>query len=159
MVFLEHCYRWVTSEGVLVLVVPAPAVGTCARLLASQFDRLSVFRLEHPESIRFNQVVVFGRRKKAHLRGEPKGADELLRIAYKPLCVAITKNESLLAPTAPVINEASGIGYQVVKDLVKSWRRFRGRNSQHVREYPYNLDESHADSCSSRPEVTQAATV
>ena len=53
MVFLEHCYRWVTSEGVLVLVVPAPAVGTCARLLASQFDRLSVFRLEHPESIRF----------------------------------------------------------------------------------------------------------
>jgi Uncharacterised methyltransferase family (DUF6094) len=49
LVFLEHCYRWVTSEGVLVFVVPAPAVGTCARLLASQFDRLSVFRLEHPE--------------------------------------------------------------------------------------------------------------
>src|ERR1035441_8902905 len=81
LVFLEHCYRWVTSEGVLVFVVPAPAVGTCARLLASQFDRLCVFRLEHPESVRFNQVVVFGRRKKAHLRGEPKGAEELLRIA------------------------------------------------------------------------------
>ena len=84
LVFLEHCYRWVISEGVLVFVVPSPAVGTCARLLASQFDRLSVFRLEHPESIRFNQVVVFGRRKKSHLRGEPKGADDLLRIAYKP---------------------------------------------------------------------------
>ena len=82
--FLEHCYRWVTSEGVLVFVVPAPAVGTCARLLTSQFDRICVFRLEHPESVRFNQVVVFGKRKKAHLRGEPKGADELLRIAYKP---------------------------------------------------------------------------
>ncbi|HZD31168.1 MAG TPA: DUF6094 domain-containing protein, partial [Candidatus Angelobacter sp.] len=63
LVFLEHCYRWVISEGVLVFVVPAPVVGTCARLLASQFDRLSVFRLEHPESVRFNQVVVFGRRK------------------------------------------------------------------------------------------------
>src|SRR5271166_5349774 len=84
LVFLEHCYRWVTSEGLLVFVVPAPAVGTCARLLTSQFDRLCVFRLGHPESVRFNQVVVFGRRKKAHLRGEPKGADELLRIAYKP---------------------------------------------------------------------------
>ena len=84
LVFLEHCYRWVTSEGVLVFVVPAPAVGTCARLLASQFDRLSVFRLEHPESVRFNQVVVIGRRKKAHVRGEPKGAEDLLRIAYKP---------------------------------------------------------------------------
>ena len=56
LVFLEHCYRWVTSEGVLVFVVPAPAVGTCARLLASQFDRISVFRMEHPESVRFNQV-------------------------------------------------------------------------------------------------------
>ena len=41
--FLEHCYRWVTSEGVLVSVVPAPAVGTCARLLTSQFDRLSAY--------------------------------------------------------------------------------------------------------------------
>jgi hypothetical protein len=40
-VFLEHCYRWVISEGVLAFVVPAPAVGTCARLLASQFDRLT----------------------------------------------------------------------------------------------------------------------
>src|SRR5215831_8968273 len=72
LVFLEHCYRWVTSEGVLVFVVPAPAVGTCARLLTSQFDRICIFRLGHPESVRFNQVVVFGRRKKAHLRGEPK---------------------------------------------------------------------------------------
>src|SRR5271157_935856 len=35
LVFLEHCYRWVASEGVLVFVVPAPAVGTCARLLAT----------------------------------------------------------------------------------------------------------------------------
>ena len=43
LVFLEHCYRWVTSEGVLVFVVSAPAVGTCARLLASQFDRIASF--------------------------------------------------------------------------------------------------------------------
>src|SRR5271165_3510534 len=37
LVFLEHCYRWVTTDGVLVFVVPAPAVGTCASLQASQF--------------------------------------------------------------------------------------------------------------------------
>ena len=81
LVFLEHCYRWVTSEGALVFVPLAPAVGTCARLLANQFDRLCVFPREHPESVRFNQVVVFGKRKKAHLRAELKGAEELLRIA------------------------------------------------------------------------------
>src|SRR3974390_263487 len=93
LVFLEHCYRGVVNEGVLVFVVPAPAVGTCARLLASQFERLSVFRLEHPESVRFNQVVVFGRRKKAHLRGEPKDAEELLRITYKPHLLLVLNQE------------------------------------------------------------------
>jgi len=93
LVFLEHCYRWVISEGVLVFVVPAPAVGTCARLLAAQFDRISVFRLQHPESVRFNQVVLFGRRKKAHLRGEPKGAEDLLRIAYKPQLLPVLNQE------------------------------------------------------------------
>ena len=64
LVFLEHCYRWVITEGVLVFVVPAPAVGTCARLLAAQFDQISVFRLQHPQSVLFNQGVVFATRKK-----------------------------------------------------------------------------------------------
>jgi predicted RNA methylase len=82
--FLEHCYRWVVAEGVLVFVIPATALGACARLLASQFDRISVYRLEHPESIRFKQVVVFGTRKKAHLRGDPGGADSLIRTGYRP---------------------------------------------------------------------------
>ena len=113
LVFLEHCYRWVTSEGVLVFVVPAPAVGTCARLLASQFDRLSVFRLEHPESVRFNQVVVFGRRKKAHLRGEPKGADELLRIAYKPQLLPVLNQEVAeryaIPPSSPATITYTGL--------------------------------------------------
>ena len=54
---------------------------------------ISVFRMEHPESVRFNQVVVFGRRKKAHLRGEPKGAEELLRIAYKPQLLPLLNQE------------------------------------------------------------------
>jgi hypothetical protein len=93
LVFLEQCYRWVASEGVLVFVVPAPAVGTCARLLASQFDRLCVFRLQHPESVRFNQVVMFGKRKKAHLRGDPRGAEDLLRIAYKPQLLSVLNQE------------------------------------------------------------------
>ena len=93
LVFLEHCYRWLATEGVLVFVVPAPAVGTCARLLTAQFDRVCVFRLQHPESVRFNQVVVFGRRKKAYVRGEPKGAEELLRIAYKPHLLPVLNQE------------------------------------------------------------------
>jgi hypothetical protein len=122
LVFLEHCYRWVTSEGVLVFVVPAPAVGTCARLLASQFDRLCVFRLEHPESVRFNQVVVFGRRKKAHLRGEPKGADELLRIAYKPHLLPALNQEVqeryAIPPSSPAKITYTGLPLDAIEDAL-----------------------------------------
>ena len=122
LVFLEHCYRWVISEGVLVFVVPAPAVGACARLLTSQFDRISVFRLEHPESVRFNQVVVFARRKKAHLRGEPRGADELLRIAYKPQLLPILNQEVAeryaIPPSSPAAITYTGLPLDVIEDAV-----------------------------------------
>jgi hypothetical protein len=46
LVFLEHCFRWVITEGVLVFVIPVTVLGACARLPASQFERISVFRLE-----------------------------------------------------------------------------------------------------------------
>jgi len=83
-VFLEHCYRWVRTDGVLVFVIPANALNSCARLLASQFNRLSVFRLGHPECVRFHQTVIFGMRKKSQARGEPRGVDALLRSGYRP---------------------------------------------------------------------------
>lgn len=84
LLFLEHCYRWVVTGGVLAFVIPASTLGACARLLASQFERVNVYRLEHPESIRFKQVVIFGKRKSAHLRGDPTGADALIRASYRP---------------------------------------------------------------------------
>jgi hypothetical protein len=123
LVFLEHCYRWVISDGVLVFVVPAPAVGTCARLLAAQFDYINVFRLQHPESVRFNQVVVFGRRKKAHLRGEPKGAEDLLRIAYKPQLLPILSQEVseryAIPPSPPATITYTGLPLDEIEDALQ----------------------------------------
>ena len=123
LVFQEHCYRWVISEGVLVFVVPAPAVGTCARLLAAQFDRISVFRLQHPESVRFNQVVLFGRRKKAHLRGEPKGAEDLLRIAYKPQLLPVLNQEVseryAIPPSPPTTITHTGLPLDEIEDALQ----------------------------------------
>jgi hypothetical protein len=123
LVFLEHSYRWVSNEGVLVFVVPAPTVGTCSRLLASQFDRLSVFRLERPESVRFNQVVVLGRRKKSHLRGEPKGADELLRIAYKPHLIPVLNQEVAeryaIPPGLPATITYTGLPLDAIEDALQ----------------------------------------
>jgi len=83
-VFLEHCYRWVRSEGIVVFVIPVTALNSCARLLASQFGRISLFRLQHADCVRFHQIVVFGTRKKSHARGEPQGVDGLLRAGYRP---------------------------------------------------------------------------
>ena len=72
VVFLDHCYAWLKTEGVLIFVIPDNALSHCARRLASQFERISVFRLTHPESIRFRQIAVLAIRKKEHHRGDTR---------------------------------------------------------------------------------------
>src|SRR5512142_43806 len=123
LVFLEHCYRWVMTEGVLVFVIPSTALGRCARLLASQFDRLRVFRLEHPESVRFKQVVVFGKRKKAHLRGDPKGAEVLVAAGYHPddlpPLTAAVSDRYVLPPSAPVTITYVGLPLDAIEDALQ----------------------------------------
>lgn len=123
LVFLEHCYRWVIPEGVLVFVIPVTALGTCAKLLASQFERLSLFRLEHPESVRFHQIVVLGKRKKAHLRGDPNGADALMRAGYRPNLIPAL-NEAVeeryaIPPSPPATITYTGLPLDVVEDALQ----------------------------------------
>lgn len=123
LVFLEHCYRWVVSDGVLVFVIPGAALAPCARLLASQFDRMAVWRLGHPESARFNQVAVLGRRKKAHARGEPKGAELLIRTGTRPndipvLNQAITERYTV-PPSGPVSIQYVGLPLDAVEDSLQ----------------------------------------
>ena len=78
-------------------------------------------RIEHPESVRFNQVVVFGRRKKSHQRGEPKGADELLRIAYKPHLLPVLNQELVERYAVP----PSGPRLSLTRDYRWMWLRIR----------------------------------
>jgi hypothetical protein len=61
--FLEHTYRWLTMEGVLVFVIPFERLYDCAGLLSSHFAQLSVFRLTDPASEQFRQIVVLGVRR------------------------------------------------------------------------------------------------
>ena len=61
--FLEHSYRWLVPEGVLVLVIPFERLHDCAGILASHFARLSVLRMTDEESVRFRQIAVIGVRK------------------------------------------------------------------------------------------------
>ena len=82
LLFLDHCYAWLKTAGVLIFVIPDNALSHCAKRLASQFERISVFRLAHPESVRFRQLAVVAIRKKEHHRGDTRYADQLLRLAY-----------------------------------------------------------------------------
>ena len=122
LVFLDHCYRWLKTDGILVFVIPAGALGPCARLLASQFERLQVYRLTHPESVRFHQVVVLGKRKKAHHRGEPNGTSELMRAGYKPELLTIlndlVQERYTIPPSRPTTVHYVGLPLDAIEDAL-----------------------------------------
>ena len=61
--FLQHTYRWLKPSGVLVLVIPKARIVDCSQILTSQFKELRIRRLTAPDSVRFDQVVVFGIRR------------------------------------------------------------------------------------------------
>jgi hypothetical protein len=66
--FLEHTYRWLVEDGVLLMVVPQARLDSSIPLLAENFADLRVFRLTDPESERFDQVALLGVRKR--MRGQ-----------------------------------------------------------------------------------------
>jgi hypothetical protein len=66
--FLEHTHRWLVEGGVLLMVVPQARLDSAIPLLAENFADLRIFRLTDPESERFDQVALFGVRKR--MRGQ-----------------------------------------------------------------------------------------
>jgi Uncharacterised methyltransferase family (DUF6094) len=66
--FLEHTFRWLVERGVLLTVVPQERLDSAIPLLAGNFTNLRIFRLTDPEADRFDQVALFGVRKR--IRGE-----------------------------------------------------------------------------------------
>ena len=61
--FLEHTYRWLVTDGVLVLIIPFERLYDCAGVLSSHFARLNVFRMTDEEAVRFRQIAVLGVRR------------------------------------------------------------------------------------------------
>jgi hypothetical protein len=130
-VFLEHCFRCVIAEGVLVFVIPVTVLSACARLLASQFERIGVFRLTHPECLRFKQVVLFGKRKKSHARGDPAGAEALVRTSYHQELIPPLRSKSwsamLFRRPLQSLSIARGCHWMSSKMLCSVRRRCRMR--------------------------------
>ena len=122
LVFLHHCYRWARTDGVLVFVIPVTALNSCARLLASQFDRVTMFRLEHRECVRFHQIVVFTR-KKSHARGEARGVDALLHSAYRPSLIQPLNKDVveryIIPPSPPALIHHTGLPLYQIEDAIE----------------------------------------
>jgi tRNA1(Val) A37 N6-methylase TrmN6 len=82
-VFLEHTYRWLKAEGVLVLVITQSRVKPCARLLADQFKAHRILRLSEPECRQYNQVAILAVRR---TRKERLADSELLLSMKQKTC-------------------------------------------------------------------------
>ena len=61
--FLEHVYRWLKRDGVLVMVIPGRYLHDCSQILAHQFRDVRAHRLTEPESVKYKQVVLMGVRR------------------------------------------------------------------------------------------------
>ena len=64
-----------------------------------------------------------GKRKKAHLRGEPKGAEDLLRIAYKPQLLPVLNQEVseryAIPPSPPTTITHTGLPLDEIEDALQ----------------------------------------
>jgi len=122
LVFLDHCYGWLKTAGVLIFVIPDNALSHCAKRLASQFENISVFRLTHPESVRFRQLAVLAIRKKEHHRGDTRYADQLLRLAYNsnqlPTLGPETTERFIVPESTAVPIQYRGLPLDAIEDAI-----------------------------------------
>jgi hypothetical protein len=132
LVFLEHTYRWLKPEGVLIFVIPQPRLKPCARLLADHFKGIRAYRLTEPECLRYKQVAILATRRKRHERLSDSMLAEstqyLERLAIQqeitPLsdipevCYAVPESE-------PAVLTNTGIPLDEVEDLLLQSSAYR----------------------------------
>jgi 16S rRNA G966 N2-methylase RsmD len=99
-IFLEYTYRWLKPGGVLVLVIPGNRLSECADILAVHFRDKALYRLSEPESIRYNQIAVFGVRRTRREREQLKDW-EVQRAKSKLLGLARNANALPALPDTP----------------------------------------------------------
>jgi Uncharacterised methyltransferase family (DUF6094) len=125
LVFLEHTYRWLKPDGVLVFVIRQQQLKPCARVLSEYFSDLAVYRFTEPASVQYKQIVVLGKRRKRH---QHLHDSELLRsvrwlemLAWKPDLEALSDAQAVqyeVPPSGPVVLTHAGIPLDEVEDLL-----------------------------------------
>ena len=135
-VFLEHCFRWLATRGILVFVIPAARLVACSSILLPHFRDVTVYRLSDPESAKYRQVVLFGVRRTRHERErltdrEHRAQREYLTDAangyarIRPLPDAPDRTYAVPASLTSVRLSYTGLPLDAIENLLPSSRAYR----------------------------------
>jgi hypothetical protein len=126
--FLEHTFRWLVEGGVLLMVVPQERLDSAIPLLAGNFTGLRILRLTDPEAERFDQVALFGVRKR--IRGEhyDRNRSQLVEMVWRnPMPVLSGAETPYSVPPAQAVPLVyRGLPLDQIEDLVPAsaaWRQ------------------------------------
>ena len=130
-VFLEHTYRWLRMEGVLILVIPFERLHDCTGILSSHFTSLKVFRMTDPDSVQYRQIAVFGVRHEVRGSAVENNKRQLHSIGlYGSFLELAELQPGACAPySVPPSGEAAlnyrGLPYDLLEDMLPqsgAWR-------------------------------------
>ena len=122
--FLEHTYRWLVPEGVLVMVIPFERLQECAGILSSHFGRLSVLRMTDVESIRFRQIAILGVRRNVRGSALEENKRQLQRISpYGSISELPALTPDVVPPyivpgSSETVLSYRGLPYDMLEDLL-----------------------------------------
>jgi hypothetical protein len=131
-VFLEHTYRWLRMDGVLILVIPFERLHDCSGILSSHFAALNVFRMTDPDSVQYRQIAVFGVRHEVRGAAVENNKQQLHSIGLYGSFLELAELQpgACTAYSVPPSAEASlsyrGLPYDVLEDLLPqsgAWRQ------------------------------------
>ena len=123
-VFLEHTYRWLRMEGVLILVIPFERLHDCTGILSSHFTSLNVFRMTDPDSVQYRQIAVFGVRREVRGSAVENNKRQLHSVGlYGSFLELAELQPGVCAPySVPPSGEATlnyrGLPYDLLEDLL-----------------------------------------
>ncbi len=131
-VFLEHTYRWLMMEGVLVFVIPFERLHDCVGGLSSHFAGLNVYRMTDPDPVQYRQIAVFGIRREVRGYVVENNKRQLQSIGlYGSFQKLPELQPGVCAPyslpaSAPVDIGYRGLPYDLLEDLLPqsgAWRQ------------------------------------
>jgi len=123
-VFLEHTYRWLAMEGVLILVIPFERLHDCAGILASHFTQLAVLRMTDEESVKYRQIAVLGLRRDVRGAVVENNKRQLLSVGLYASFLGLPELQTGACPpySVPPSRETElsyrGLPYDLLEDLL-----------------------------------------